>query len=124
MGKERETIIEMTKGCLKKNIELKNIEANNRCFLLGTGASTNEQNLKLLSGEVSIAVAGFFTHELIHIINPKYYLVNSVFGLHGKVMEEKKFINWLRAMDETLIDSTIMFMDAGDKPFLDKYNLF
>jgi len=123
-GERAQNYFRNDQSLFKKNIALKNIEENQRCFILGNGSSINKQDLKLLSGETSIAVAGFFTHELIHIIQPKYYVVNSIFGLHKAVLEEDKFINWLRAMDETLIDSTIMFMDAGDKPYIDKYNLF
>lgn len=108
----------------QKNAELKGLEAGNRCFILGTGASTNRQDLTLLKDEITIALAGFFLHKDIDVIKPKYYVVNSVFRLHGKYLDEQKFINWLTAMDETLDDGTIMFMEAGDKPYLDKHNLF
>ena len=108
----------------QKNAELKGLEAGNRCFILGTGASTNRQDLTLLKDEITIALAGFFLHKDIDVIKPKYYVVNSVFRLHGKYSDEQKFINWLTAMDETLDDGTIMFMEAGDKPYLDKYNIF
>lgn len=108
----------------KKNSELQGLETGNRCFILGTGASTNKQDLTLLQHETTIGIAGFFMHKDIDIIKPKYYIVNSVFGLHQKYLDAQKFINWLKAMDETLDDDTIMFMDAGDKPYLDKNNLF
>jgi len=124
MGERLRNFYQNDQNLFKKNIELNDIENGHRCFILGTGASTNEQNLKLLSNEITMAVAGFFTHEQISIIKPKYYLVNSIFRLHGKVLEEEKFINWLRAMDKTLDNSTIMFMDASDKPQIDKYDLF
>ena len=93
-------------------------------FYSWTGASTNRQDLTLLKDEITIAIAGFFTHKDIDIIKPKYYVVYSVFRLHGIYLTEPNAINWLRAMDETLDDSTIMFMEADDKPYLDKYNIF
>ena len=67
----------------QKNAELKGLEAGNRCFILGTGASTNKQDLTLLKDEITIALAGFFLHKDIDVIKPKYYVVNSVFRLHG-----------------------------------------
>ena len=108
----------------KKNSRIKDSENKNRCFILGTGASTNRQDLSLLSREISIGIAGFFMHKDIDIIKPKYYVVNSVFKLHGHILEENKFVNWLKAMDETLDDSTIMLLDASDKNKFEQYNLF
>ena len=106
------------------NSKIKNLEKNNRCFILGTGESTNKQDLTLLKNEISIGINGFFTHKDIQIISPKYYLVNSIFALHGDILEESRYIDWLKAMDETLNNKTIMFMDISDKFYIEKYMLF
>jgi hypothetical protein len=60
---------------LKKNRELENKHIGKRCFILATGSSINEQNLKLLKNEFCIAVSNFYLHPDFKLINPHYYCV-------------------------------------------------
>lgn len=59
---------------LKKNLELKNKFAGKRCFVIATGPSIKEQNLKQLAGQPSISVSNFFLHPDFNIIKPAYHL--------------------------------------------------
>ncbi len=63
---------------LKKNKELKDIHKGKRCFIIGSGPSIKEQNLKLLKNEIVIPVNNFYVHhDFQEIMNgdcPKYYL--------------------------------------------------
>lgn len=46
-----------------------------RCFILATGPSIRQQNLKPLEGELCIAVGDFYLHPDIDIIRPRYHCV-------------------------------------------------
>jgi hypothetical protein len=59
----------------KQNRELKNIHQGNRCFILATGLSINDQNLKLLKNEFCIAVSNFYLHPDFRLIDPQYYCI-------------------------------------------------
>lgn len=108
----------------KQNYELKDIHANERCFLIGTGSSIKEQNLDLLKNDIVIGVNGLYLHKDINKINPKYYVVSPIFESHSHIYDHDNFVNWMRDMDETLNDNTIMFFAISDKIYIDKYGLF
>ena len=57
------------------NDRFKNKHSNDRCFIVGTGPSIKNQDLKLLENETVIGVSGLFQHKDIHIINPRYYVL-------------------------------------------------
>lgn len=59
----------------KKNSIFKNKHQGERCFILGTGPSINQQNLSLLKGELCFAVSHFFLHQDIKTIAPKYQIL-------------------------------------------------
>ena len=106
------------------NNELVNTEKGNRCFIVGTGSSIKQQNLKLLENEIVIGVSGLFNHDDIKIFNPKYYVNPPIFKDHSNYYGEEKFISYLSDMDEKLSNDTIMFFDVLDKKYIDKYKLF
>lgn len=108
----------------QKNIDLKNIHTDQRCFIVGLGASINNQDLKLLKNELVIGVSSLFNHKDIDSIQPNYYVLSPVFEYHLKYNKEENFINWLRAMDNTLSDDVIMIIHIGDKQYIEKYNIF
>ncbi|MBD1215352.1 MAG: hypothetical protein H9534_22095 [Dolichospermum circinale Clear-D4] len=62
-------------AAIKQNRELKNIHQGNRCFILATGPSINDQNLKLLKNEFCIAVSNFYLHPDFRLIDPQYYCI-------------------------------------------------
>lgn len=116
-----------TNNRYNKNIfqnNLKDSETGNRCFIVGTGSSLKEQDLKLLKNEIVIGVSGLYNHEDIKVINPKYYVNPSIFKSHSKYYEEEKFLHYLIDMDKELVNTTIMFFDILDKKYIDKYKLF
>jgi hypothetical protein len=57
------------------NFVFKNKHQGKSCFILATGPSIKEQNLRLLKGEICIAVSQFFLHEDIQIIKPQYHII-------------------------------------------------
>lgn len=106
------------------NDELRNSERGNRCFIVGTGSSTKQQDLKLLKDEIVIGVSGLYNHDDIDIINPKYYVNPPIFKAHGHYYEDEKFITYLSDMDNKLEDNTIMFFDMTDSQKINSNGLF
>ncbi len=107
-----------------KNLNLKNIHTNQRCFIIGTGSSIKQQDLKLLKDEIVLGVSGLFVHKDIDIINPNYYVLAPVFEYHSQYNKHEKYISWLKDMDKSLNNDTIMFVHIGDKKYLDENNIF
>jgi len=108
----------------KKNIELKDIHLNKRCFIVGTGPSLKDHDLTLLKDEIVIGISGLFNHEDIDIIQPNYYVLAPIFEYHLKYNKEETYINWLKSMDDSLSDSVIMIVHIGDKPYIEQHDIF
>lgn len=108
----------------KNNDRFKNRHSNDRCFIVGTGPSIIEQDLTLLKDEFAIGVSGLFQHKDIENIAPNYYVLPPVFRSHGNYYDEGNFISWMNDMDAILKNDTVMFLDIGDKKYIDKYKIF
>jgi len=98
------------KELLHKNLSLRNRHRGERCFILATGPSIKKQNLKLLQGEICIAVSNFFVHPDYNLIRPKYYCIAPY---HSPITEEA----WQKWMDEieAATKDTIMFFSLTDR---------
>ncbi len=59
----------------ENNSIFENKHQGERCFILATGPSINQQNLSLLAGELCFAVSHFFLHKDIETIAPKYQIL-------------------------------------------------
>ena len=108
----------------RKNEALKDIEKGSRCFVIAPGPSINKQDLSLLKDETCIAVSTVYAHKDFAAINPKYYVLSPVFKYHGNADNEASLVSWLSAMDNGLIDETIMFMHVSDKTYIEKHSIF
>ena len=60
---------------LKKNIELKDMFKNQRCFLVANGPSINNQNLKPLSGEITFFLNRAYKHKDYEFIKPTFHIL-------------------------------------------------
>ena len=58
---------------LNRNIEFLNRHRGQRCFVLATGPSMREQDLRPLQNEWCLAVSEFYRHEHYRLIKPAYY---------------------------------------------------
>ncbi len=108
----------------KKNVRLKDIHMNDRCFVVATGPSLKKQDLTLLKNEIVIGISGLYTHQDIKIFMPKYYVSTPIFRYHRDLYLEETFISDLREMDNSLSDETIMFFDIYDKPYIERNGVF
>lgn len=60
---------------VQRNSELQDRHKGERCFILATGPSVNNQDLTLLQGELCISVSHFFLHKDIRTIAPRYHVL-------------------------------------------------
>jgi hypothetical protein len=89
----------------KKNVGLKNIHRNERCFILATGPSIKKQDLKVLKDENCIAVSNFFVHRDYSTIKPKYYCIAPY---HSPITEEA-WQNFMAELDRGTEDEKLFF---------------
>ncbi|WOO41427.1 hypothetical protein [Rubellicoccus peritrichatus] len=59
----------------KSNVRFKDIHKGERCFILATGPSVKDQNLKNLANEYCISVSHFYLHPDFSIIKPNYHVI-------------------------------------------------
>lgn len=90
---------------LENNRIFYNKHQEERCFILATGPSIKKQNLKLLAGEICIAVSNFFVHPDYNAIKPRYYCVAPC---HSPITEEAWQV-WMKEMAQGTLDATMFF---------------
>ena len=108
------------KDILQKNKQLKNIGRGNRAFLLATGPSIKQENLKLLEGEDCFSMSNFFLHNDLHLINPK---MHSLGFYHPPIILET-YVEWLRLADRTLPPRTKIVLGQSTYDIVQKFGLF
>lgn len=108
------------KKILKNNKKLKNTGSGKRAFLLATGPSIKDQNLKLLEGEDCFSVSNFFLHNDINVINPKIHF----FAPYHEPLILENYVNWLKQADEILPKDTKICLGHTTKELVEKYSLF
>lgn len=108
---------------LLENEKLKDRHLGQRCFILGTGSSIAQQDLKKLAGEVVISISNFFVHPDMSVISPKYHILPPVFASHGQLTSADKYLEWFADMEEKTFDAE-MFFHIGDRIKLTNYGLY
>lgn len=105
---------------VKKNTELQGQGKGKVAFLLATGPSIKEQNLKLLAGQDCYSLSNFFLHEDLAIINPKYHF----FAPYHKPLVLENYIEWLKLADQKLPSETAIFLGWQDQKMIQSAKLF
>lgn len=108
------------KELLGKNIRLKNTGKGKVAFLLATGPSIKNENLKILAGEDCYSASNFFLHEDIKTINPKFHF----FAPYHEPLILENYIEWLRKGDRELPAETKIFLGHRACDMVREYNLF
>jgi hypothetical protein len=111
------------KKLLKNNLEIKGIHRGSRCFVMGTGSSINNQNIKLLKDDYVICVSKAYEHADYNIIKPKYHVLPPIINSHSNVYERRDFIEWLKEI-ELETENAEMFFHIGDKELISENGLF
>lgn len=94
------------KKLLGKNICLKTKGRGKVAFLLATGPSVKNENLKVLAGKDCYSASNFFLHEDIKTINPKFHF----FAPYHEPLILENYIEWLRKGDRDLPAETKIFL--------------
>lgn len=103
-----------------KNRELKKLFSGRRAFIIATGPSVKEQNLKGLAGKLSISVSNFFLHPDFKTIAPKYHLF---VPSHPPVTSEQYAAVFKDAEAHFPADQNIL-VSVSDKGIIEKYGAF
>jgi hypothetical protein len=98
------------KALVRRNQALRDQHRGERCFILATGPSIKQQNLKLLQGETCFAVSNFFVHPDCAIIQPRYYCIAPY---HPPITEDA-WQAWLDELDRGT-GSAVMFFGSADR---------
>lgn len=104
---------------LHRNVELRNRHQGERCFILATGPSIKDQDLRPLQGENCIAVSNFFVHEDYQTINPQYYCLAP---LHSPYTDDDGR-RWFREMEGN-VGSATMLLSYSDRHIVENGEIF
>ena len=114
---------------IKTNINLKNKHEGKRCFILGSGPSINDEDLKPLKNEIVFALNNFYVHEKFSEVMSgeveKYYMTAPI----HPPQTESEWKDWFFDMEQHMPkNSTLIFgisnQNNNIKNIIDHHNLF
>jgi hypothetical protein len=108
--KARQTPDEVLAQC-RENAELRNNFQGKRCFILASGSSINEQDLRPLADEYCIGMSMFFLHDKIQTIAPEFY----VFAPNHPPYDFELPRQYLTGFNDRLDKRTKLFL--GHRPY-------
>jgi hypothetical protein len=108
------------KALLRKNLELKGTGRGKRAFLIATGPSIKNENLKLLTGEDCFSLSNAFLHEDIQYIRPKFHSM----GFFHAPMVLENYVDWLRIANTALPADTRIVLGHTAYDIVQKHNPF
>jgi hypothetical protein len=108
------------KELLQKNLKLKGVARGKRAFLLATGPSIKQENLKLLAGEDCFSISNFFLHDDIQLINPVF----QGFAPYHQEMILETYIENLRQADQALPPRTKIVLGHQAYDMVQQFGLF
>jgi hypothetical protein len=92
-----------------------------RCFIMASGPSIRQQDLKLLRGETCISVSNSFVHEDYPVFRPRYHCVPDIGG-HTHITEADA-VRWLGEMEKRTHDA-VLFFSYRDRELIQAHGLF
>jgi hypothetical protein len=117
------------KEIVKNNVELKDKHKGGRCFLLGSGPSIKDENLKPLKNEIVFALNNFYVHddfpEIMSGDVEKYYMTAP---LHPP-QTETEWKEWFSDMENNMPNNVNLIFGISNqintaKIIMDRHNLF
>jgi hypothetical protein len=137
---------------LVQNKILKNIHAEERCFILGTGVSLNFFDLQVLSNENIFGCNFIFIHKDFNNIKLQYYFEIDPYSSLMSVASRAKYVHniihsekdiesyqslykhlfpfsvlpskYFAQIDNTLLNTTRLFFHTSNRPFIEKQQFF
>lgn len=120
---QKKKLAEKIPSLENRNERFKDCHKGERCFILATGPSINQQDLTPLKDEICISVNNFYVHKDYKIIQPMYHCIPDVVGWHKKYVNKEYAIKWFQEMEEKT-GQTVLFLGYDDKRWIDHYGLF
>ncbi len=108
------------KDILQKNQQLKGVGKGKRAFLLATGPSIKQENLKLLAGEDCLSISNFYLHDDIQSVNPVFH----GFAPYHEPMILENYVEWLRQADRALPPRTKIVLGHKTYELVKRFGLF
>lgn len=108
------------KKIVNPNRTFKNTAKGKRAFVLATGPSIKQEDIRILEGEDCFSISNFFLHEDLNIINPKFHF----FAPYHEPLILENYIDWLKEADQKLPASTSIVLGHKTKEMVEKYGLF
>ena len=117
------------KEIVKNNVELKDKHKGGRCFLLGSGPSIKDENLKPLKNEIVFALNNFYVHddfsEIMSGNIEKYYLTAPI----HPPQTETEWKEWFSDMEIHMPNNVNLIFGISNqintaKIIMDRHNLF
>ena len=117
------------KEIVKNNVELKDKHKGGRCFLLGSGPSIKDENLKPLKNEIVFALNNFYVHddfpEIMSGDVEKYYMTAPI----HPPQTETEWKEWFSDMEHNMPNNVNLIFGISNqintaKSILDHHNLF
>ncbi|MBN8993275.1 MAG: hypothetical protein J0H42_33995 [Rhizobiales bacterium] len=114
---ERARILALT----ARNVDLQNIHAGKRCFILCNGPSVKRQDIRPLKGEIVFSVSSGYLHPDYAEIAPAYHCVPQI---TYTLMTRADVIVWFREMHERLGGAVTLFLNHTERALVREENLF
>jgi len=114
---------------IKTNINLKNKHKGEKCFILGSGPSINDEDLKPLKNEIVFALNNFYVHddfsEIMRGEVEKYYMTAPI----HPPQTETEWKDWFSDMEQHMPKNVNLIFGISNqintaKSILDHHNLF
>lgn len=110
------------RNILRKNLEIRNIHQNKRCFIIGGGPSVANIDLGILTDEYTFVLNEFDKNTQYNKLKPNFHIISdTAFYTEG---ETEYFPERFRAKDKSVPKETIMCLNLRAKNFVEKYGLF
>lgn len=106
---------------LAANRIFQNAHQGERGFILGTGASIKDQDLRPLRHETCIVLNGFYLHKDYPAIKPRYHLINA--SPSDPAIGHELGLQWFREMEERLIGD-VLFFNYRARRFIQEQGFF
>lgn len=107
---------------LSKNLELKNIHAGKRCFLIGAGPSITTTDLSKLNKEFTFVVNQFETNKQYMALKPKFHIIAG--GNYYLESGPEYWRNSFKEKSQLISSETKIIVGIGAKPVIEKQGLF
>lgn len=107
---------------LSKNLELKNIHAGKRCFLIGAGPSIATTDLSKLNKEFTFVMNEFEKNKQYTALKPKFHVIAD--GNYYLESGPEHWRNSFKGKSQLIPSETKIIVGIGAKPVIEKQGLF